>query len=91
MLLDVSMTMVVAPLTFLWDGRWDDPSTVPFGVSAAEAERIPEFQLGSRLCFRFSLLSRRRHFDHGRVQLGLEISFCSFAFSLLSDNVTKSA
>ena len=31
MLLNVSLTMVVAPLTFLWDGRWQDPSSVPGG------------------------------------------------------------
>eukprot|EP00439_Symbiodinium_sp_Y106_P074151 s1762_g14.t1 len=31
MLLNVSLTMVVAPLTFLWDGRWEDPSSVPGG------------------------------------------------------------
>ncbi|CAJ1327100.1 unnamed protein product [Effrenium voratum] len=31
MLVNVSMTMVVAPLTFLWDGRWQDPATVPGG------------------------------------------------------------
>jgi hypothetical protein len=25
----VSLTMVTAPLTFLWDGRWGDESSVP--------------------------------------------------------------
>ena len=33
MLINVSMTMVVAPMTFLWDGHWHDPSTVPGGRS----------------------------------------------------------
>ena len=37
MLLVVSMTMVVAPLTFLWDGRWQDPSSVPGGNLARNA------------------------------------------------------
>lgn len=27
----VSLTMVTAPLTFLWDGRWGDESSVPGG------------------------------------------------------------
>ena len=33
MLVNVSMTMVIAPITFLWDGHWHDPSTVPGGRS----------------------------------------------------------
>ena len=35
MLINVSMTMVVAPLTFLWDGRWQDPSSVPGGCCSS--------------------------------------------------------
>eukprot|EP00435_Cladocopium_sp_Y103_P031367 s2029_g7.t3 len=31
MLINVSLTMVTAPLTFLWDGRWGDESSVPGG------------------------------------------------------------
>eukprot|EP00438_Fugacium_kawagutii_P007541 Skav228224 [mRNA] locus=scaffold43:318666:323307:- [translate_table: standard] len=31
MLVNVSFTMITAPLTFLWDGRWGDTSSVPGG------------------------------------------------------------
>ncbi|CAE7660868.1 Hcn4 [Symbiodinium pilosum] len=43
MLINVSMTMVVAPLTFLWDGRWQDPSSVPGGTDTLSMDVCLDF------------------------------------------------